>query len=195
LSARARLDYGGRVNLHTYPGRWVCVVAVALPSCAIPPRSSASAPPPEAPPSVEPSCEHLTHYAAPDGVPTVPLAVSAQLDLSGWYIFDRVCVDLDGARLFVMVPSVDNREPRGQGDLPTRVTRGQHTLTVTVILKGATEFNGSRVAAGFHFLVESSHQFAAENENGMSVAARIYERKGRPLQQRPAVSWIETPIP
>jgi hypothetical protein len=39
-----------------------------------------------------------------------------------------VSVDLDGARLFTMVRSADNREGPARVDWPTRITRGEHTI-------------------------------------------------------------------
>jgi hypothetical protein len=196
-SARAHLDYGGRVSLHTSPGRWVSVVAVgiALPACIFPPKSPASALPepasalPEHPSGAlgcEHPPEHFSHYAAPDGVPTVPLAVHLPVDLSGWFVLDRVCVDLDGARLFTVVRSAGNREAHPQFDWATRITPGEHTIAVTGIMEGGLVF---------HFVVKSSHRLAAENENGVSVAARIYELNPSPQERRPIMSWLETPIP
>jgi hypothetical protein len=189
----ARVDHGGRVSLWMCPGRWASLLAIALtlPACIAPPRSTANTLP--EPPTGPLACEHLPRYSAPDGAPTVPLAVRSLVDLSGWYVLDRVCVDLDGARLFTMVRGADDREGPAQADWATRITRGEHTIAVTAILDGAYMFNGSRAAAGFHFVVQSSHQLAAGTESGISVAAKIYERNGGPLQQRPFVSWLEPP--
>jgi hypothetical protein len=182
----------------------VVAVGVALPSCAIPPKSPESAGPPESAASPLPAespvsaglrCEDRPDYAAPDGVPTVPLALHLQMDVSGWYVFNRVCVVLDGARLFAMVPSAEHARAHAWIDWPARVTRGEHTFAFILLFDGAPEFNGSQVAAGFHFALKSSHRFAAQNDNGISVAARVYERNSGPLEQRLSVSWLETAIP
>jgi hypothetical protein len=196
------------VNLHVSPGRCVSLVAVAgaLSACALPPKSPASALPPAslddgAPlpadplPSVALGCEYLPQYAAPDDVPTVPLALHLQIDVSGWYVLGRTCVVLDGARLFAMVRRAENPGGHARVDWPTRVTRGEHAIGLILLFDGASEFEGSRVAAGFHFEVKSSHSFATQNENGISVAARGYELNSGPLEQRLTVSWLETPIP
>jgi hypothetical protein len=141
------------------------------------------------------ACTSGAPYVAPAGVRTVPLSFRARIDFSEWFELDRVCVFLDGAPLFGVVPDPDHREASGQQfDWATRIVPGAHAVTMVVRIDQAQEPDGSPGAG--HGTVVGSQAFEATKDEGAAVVATGHEKAGQgPREARAVLSWSVAPMP
>ena len=143
-----------------------------------------------------PPCGPGAVYAPSEGGASEALAVRTEIDFSGWYVIDEACAFLDGSRLFSLTRNASGRRSRA-GEWSGRdgaSLPGDHLVQFYLALDGASELHGSSRAAGYHFVVRSSHRFTVAPGSSFALTIAARERESTeplPLEQRPIVSWSE----